>query len=168
MPIDKHTLLDIVSKFPNKESRNGLRDILINSSSEEKWRNEISHIFYILNKIDNVENTQQSQQTETQQTETQQTETQQSQQPQQIQPSETYQTEKYSQPLQQIQKSETYSQPLQQIQKSETYQQQTHSQQNQEPEQKLNQMEIMKLEYLKEMHSIASNTKEQMSKYNSK
>jgi hypothetical protein len=52
MAIDKYTLLNIIEKFPTKESRNVLRDILNESSDELRWRNEISHIFYILNKLD--------------------------------------------------------------------------------------------------------------------
>jgi len=47
-------LLNIISKFPTKESRNVLKDILINSSKENNWRNEISDILYIINKIDNI------------------------------------------------------------------------------------------------------------------
>lgn len=54
MAIDKYTLLNIIEKFPTKESRNGLREILLDSSDEPRWRNEISHIFYILNKIDKL------------------------------------------------------------------------------------------------------------------
>jgi hypothetical protein len=54
MAIDKYTLLNIIEKFPTKESRNVLRDILNESSDELRWRNEISHIFYILNKLDKL------------------------------------------------------------------------------------------------------------------
>lgn len=54
MAIDKYTLLNIIEKFPTKESRNALRDILNESSDELRWRNEISHIFYILNKLDKL------------------------------------------------------------------------------------------------------------------
>lgn len=58
MAIDKYTLLNIIEKFPTKESRNGLREILLDSSDELRWRNEISHIFYILNKIDKSNETE--------------------------------------------------------------------------------------------------------------
>ena len=58
MAIDKYTLLNIIEKFPTKESRNVLRDILSESSDELKWRNEISHIFYILNKLDKESKTE--------------------------------------------------------------------------------------------------------------
>ena len=46
------TLLNIVSKFPTKESRYRLRFILRDSSKDLIWRNEISDIFYILHKLD--------------------------------------------------------------------------------------------------------------------
>lgn len=55
MAIDKLTLLNMIKKFPTKESRNRLREILNESLNEPKWKNEISHIFYILNKLDKTE-----------------------------------------------------------------------------------------------------------------
>ena len=75
------TLLNIISKFPTKESRSNLHFILRDSSKDLTWRNEISNIFYILHKLDSEydledsihqEITQETQQEEIQQEETQQ------------------------------------------------------------------------------------------------
>lgn len=80
------TLLNIISKFPTKESRSNLHFILRDSSKDLTWRNEISNIFYILHKLDSEydledsihqEITQETQQEEIQQEEIQQEETQQ-------------------------------------------------------------------------------------------
>ena len=74
------TLLNIISKFPTKESRSNLHFILRDSSKDLTWRNEISNIFYILYKLDSEydledsihqEITQETQQEETQQEEIQ-------------------------------------------------------------------------------------------------
>ena len=46
------TLLNIISKFPTKESRLHLRFILRDSSKDLQWRKEISHVFYLLHKLD--------------------------------------------------------------------------------------------------------------------
>ena len=46
------TLLNIISKFPTKESRLHLRFILRDSSKDLQWRKEISPIFYLLHKLD--------------------------------------------------------------------------------------------------------------------
>lgn len=52
MLIDKSTLLNIIKMFPTKESRNKLSEFLNESLNELKWKNEILHIFYILDKLD--------------------------------------------------------------------------------------------------------------------
>lgn len=49
------TLLNIISKFPTKQSRYRLRFILRDSSKDLEWRNEISDILYILYKLDSDE-----------------------------------------------------------------------------------------------------------------
>jgi hypothetical protein len=49
------TLLNIISKFPTKQSRYRLRFILRDSSKDLVWRNEISDILYILYKLDSDE-----------------------------------------------------------------------------------------------------------------
>jgi len=56
--INENILLEILSKFPTIESRNELKNILLNSSNEGTWIHDISHICYI---IDNLQQGQQQQ-----------------------------------------------------------------------------------------------------------
>ena len=50
--IDESILLHIISQFPTKDSRNQLKNTLLDSSTDSIWRHDLSHILYILNNLD--------------------------------------------------------------------------------------------------------------------